>query len=240
MLAAGAGRRLRPHTDSIPKTLLPVGADTTVLDVILGNLARVGIDHAVLVVGYAAEAITSAAAALQSRHGLTLEMVRNDHPEDRNNCYSLWCARDALAEGVMLVNGDTVHPASVEEGLNAAPPVATVTLALDDRKQLGAEEMKVVLAEDGRLRRISKELDPTAVDGEYIGVSRIEPTGSADLVEALHETWRRDSSLYYEDGFQTYVDGGGIVRACRIGAVEWVEVDDEADLVRARELVCRY
>ena len=42
-LAGGAGRRLRPHTDTIPKTLLSVGDDTTVLDVILGNLALFGL-----------------------------------------------------------------------------------------------------------------------------------------------------------------------------------------------------
>lgn len=240
VLAAGAGRRLRPHTDDIPKTLLPVADDTTVLDVILANLAGVGIDTAVLVVGYAAEAIRSRVPTMAARHGLAIELVVNDHPEDRNNCYSLWCARDVFTDGVMLVNGDTVHPRSVEQQLVATAPTGSVTLAIDTVKALDEEEMKVVLDSAGHLQRISKLLDPHACDGEYIGVTRIEPTTSNDLAEALRTTWERDDSLYYEDGFQTFVDGGGVVGTCPIGDVEWVEVDNSNDLARAREIMCRY
>ena len=33
VLAAGAGRRLQPDTDNLPKTLLPVDGERTILDV---------------------------------------------------------------------------------------------------------------------------------------------------------------------------------------------------------------
>jgi dTDP-glucose pyrophosphorylase len=32
VLAAGAGRRLRPDTDALPKTLLPVDGETTIAE----------------------------------------------------------------------------------------------------------------------------------------------------------------------------------------------------------------
>jgi choline kinase len=240
VLAAGAGRRLRPHTDHIPKTLLPVGDDTTVLDVILGNLASIGLTDCVVVVGYAADAVTARLPDLTARHGLSIELVHNDFAEERNNCYSLWCARDTFSEGVMLVNGDTVHPSSVESRLAATTPVGELTLALDTVKTLADEEMKVVLDADGHMRRISKLLDPSTADGEYIGVTRVEPTTSGALAAALHDTWQADDSLYYEDGFQTYVDRGGVIATCPIGSVPWVEVDNAADLQRAREIACHY
>ena len=41
VLAAGAGRRLRPDTDELPKALLPVDGETTILDIALRNLAAV-------------------------------------------------------------------------------------------------------------------------------------------------------------------------------------------------------
>jgi hypothetical protein len=59
------------------------------------------------------------------------------------------------------------------------------------------------------------------------------------LAEALEATWRRDPGLYYEDGFQEYADRGGRVGAASVGGLEWVEVDDETDLARAREVAWR-
>jgi choline kinase len=138
---------------------------------------------------------------------------------------------------VLLANGDTVHPASVEETLLAARG-PEVLIAVDDVKPLGAEEMKVHV-NDGRMDRINKALDPETAQGEYIGVTLIEPAAAEPLAEALEATWRRDPSLYYEDGFQEYAHRGGRVGIAPIGAVEWVEVDDGADLARAREVACR-
>ena len=54
VLAAGAGRRLRPDTDALPKALLPVDGEVTILDIALRNLAAVGLRDIVIVVGYAA------------------------------------------------------------------------------------------------------------------------------------------------------------------------------------------
>jgi choline kinase len=88
--------------------------------------------------------------------------------------------------------------------------------------------------------RINKALDPATAQGEYIGVTLIEPAAAAPLADALEATWRRDPGLYYEDGFQELADRGGRVGIASIGAVDWVEVDDHADLSRAREVACRY
>ena len=119
VLAAGAGRRLRPYTDRLPKALVPVDGDKTVLDVILANFAQVGLTDVAVVVGYAADAVVERQRELEQRHGVRLELVKNDSAEDWNNAYSLWCARDLLGQGVVLSNGDTVHPVSVEERLLA-------------------------------------------------------------------------------------------------------------------------
>jgi choline kinase len=237
VLAAGAGRRLGPETAELPKTLLPVDGDRTILDIALRNFRAVGLDEAVVVTGYAAERIEERVPKLERRHGLKVTPVYNPKALEWNNAYSLWCARQAFTEGVLLANGDTVHPASVEETLLGARG-PELLIAIDDSKPLGAEEMKVHV-NDGRMDRINKALDPGTAQGEYIGVTLIEPAAADALADALEATWRRDPSLYYEDGFQEYADRGGHVGIAPIGAVEWVEVDDGADLARARELACR-
>jgi choline kinase len=239
VLAAGAGRRLGEDTAELPKTLLPVDGERTILDIALGNLASVGLERAVVVTGYESERIDERVPELEQRHGLAVETIFNPKALEWNNAYSLWVARERFGEGVLLVNGDTVHPASVEQSLLAADNGTAITIALDDQKPLGEEEMKVHLTEEGYLDRINKALDPATAAGEYIGLTLIKPEAAGGLADALEATWRRDPGLYYEDGFQEFADRGGRVGTAPIGAVEWVEVDDHADWARAREVACR-
>jgi choline kinase len=238
VLVAGAGRRLHPLTDDLPKTLLEVADDRTILDIALHNLAAAGITDVVLVTGFASHQVDARLDSLQSRHGVRLRTVFNDKALEWNNAYSLWLAREFFAEDVMLCNGDTVHPASVQRTLLAAPATG-VLLAVDDVKSL-AEEMKVILDDAGRVSRINKAIDPATAAGEYIGVTRISASVGERLGDALEATWRRDPGLYYEDGYQTYIDSGGTVEVAPIGDVPWVEVDNHADLARAREIAWRY
>jgi choline kinase len=238
VLAAGAGKRLGDDTRDLPKTLLPVDGDRTILDIALANLKSAGLDRAVVVTGFAAGRIDERLADLEERHGLDVEVVFNPKAEEWNHAYSLWVAREHFAQGVLLVNGDTVHPASIEESLLAARG-EPIVLAVDREKQLGEEEMKVHVTGEGLLDRINKSLDPATSQGEYIGLTLIEPDAAEQLAEALEATWQRDPQLYYEDGFQEFADRGGRVGIAPIGTVEWVEVDDHADLARAREVACR-
>jgi choline kinase len=242
VLAAGASRRLRPDTDHLPKALLPVDGDVTILDITLKNLAAVGLTDVVVLVGFAAAAVASRVPALERRHGVAIELIHNDRAEEWNNAYSLWLARDHFSSGVLLVNGDTLHPVSVEETLLAARDPgrdADLILALDNVKPLADEEMKVALDGCGLMARITKQMDPARADGEYIGATLIEPRAAAALADALEVTWKRDPGLYYEDGYQELVDRGGAVAVAPIGAVDWVEVDDHRDLQRAREIARR-
>jgi len=239
ILAAGAGRRLRPYTDTLPKALVPIDAGTSVLDLILANFAAVGLTDVAIVVGYAAEAVADRRKDLEARYGVTLELVHNDKAEEWNNAYSLWCARNLLDQGVILSNGDTVHPVSVEHTLlDARAEDREIILALDTEKALADEEMKVIWAPGGGVERITKLMEPARATGEYIGVTLIEPSIATELADALRTTWERDPNLYYEDGYQELVDRGGRIDVAPIGKVDWVEIDNHDDLARAREIVC--
>jgi len=234
VLAAGGGRRLRPLTDELPKTLLDVGDGCTILEVVLANLAEVGVTDVTVVTGHGAARIEAAAPSLAARYGLELDLVFNPRHDTANNVYSLMVTRGLWGEAALLVNGDTVHPAEVERRLIAARGAGPLLLAVDDDKPLADEEMKVALAPDGSVTAVSKGLDPATAGGEYIGVGLIEPEVADPLGDALEAAFERDPGLYYEDGFQGYLDSGGACAAVPVGGLGWVEVDDHADLEVAR------
>ena len=240
VLAAGAGRRLRPHTDGLPKALVPVAGETTILDVVLSNFAAVDLREVIVVVGYKAEAVRARTSELEQRHGVKLTLVYNDKAVEWNNAYSLWCARDYLYQGALLVNGDTVHPVSVEETLLAAPPTSPIQLAVDNVKTLGDEEMKVTVSPERYIRTITKHMNPAEAYGEYIGVTLIRPGAAERLADALKATFERNPQLYYEDGYAEMVARGEKIAAVPIGEVDWIEVDNHDDLTKARQIMRGY
>ncbi|MEU7026134.1 phosphocholine cytidylyltransferase family protein [Streptomyces sp. NPDC046275] len=245
VLAAGAGRRLRPYTDTLPKALVPVDpagdGSLTVLDLTLKNFAEVGLTEAAIVVGYRKEAVYARKEQLEAKYGLKLTLIDNDKAEEWNNAYSLWCAREVLKRGVILANGDTVHPVSVEKTLLAARGDGQrIILALDTVKKLADEEMKVVTAEGEGVRKITKLMDPADATGEYIGVTLIEAEAAEELADALKTTFERDPDLYYEDGYQELVNRGFTVDVAPIGDVKWVEIDNHDDLAKGRDIACQY
>ena len=54
ILAGGKGTRLRPYTTILPKPLMPIG-DMPILEILLRQMKRAGVDEAVLTVGHLAE-----------------------------------------------------------------------------------------------------------------------------------------------------------------------------------------
>ncbi|MFB7511811.1 sugar phosphate nucleotidyltransferase [Streptomyces sp. NPDC056144] len=246
VLAAGAGRRLRPYTETLPKALVPVSGEgteneLTILDGTLKNFAEIGLTDVAIIVGYRKEAVYARKEALEAKYGLKITLIDNDKAEEWNNAYSLWCGRDSIKHTVILANGDTVHPVSVEKTLLAARGDGKkIILALDTVKTLADEEMKVIVDPEKGVQRITKLMDPATATGEYIGVTLIEGEAAEELADALKTTFERDPDLYYEDGYQELVNRGFKIDVAPIGDVKWVEIDNHDDLAKGREIACQY
>jgi len=203
----------------------------------IDRLAAAGIvgSHVIVVTGYRQEAIR----ARLDKEGLgACRTVVNPRWEDWNNNYSLLVAREAVGgDSVLQIDGDVLFDGKVIPRMLAAPGPGC--LSIDVRDQLDAETMKVEADTEGRIRRISKDLNPGAAAGEYIGLTRLD----GPLARLVFDEISRfpDLSLtheYYEHAYHRLAGRGeGPFRVVDIHDCITTEIDDLADLRRAEGLL---
>ena len=216
---------------AMPKSLLEVNG-LPLLERSLRALEAAGFADAIIVTGHAAPILDG---FVERRSGdIRVRTVFTPSFAQTNNIVSLLAAGEWLRQGFCLLNTDIIFDASVLVDVRARSE--GVWLVVDGDEPLGAEEMKVELDAGGRVRRISKNLDPQASYGEYIGIVRFDAHG-ADVVlreaEALVAAGNTD--LYYEDA----IDRAAAELEARIIATDrraWTEVDDVADYERAQRV----
>jgi bifunctional UDP-N-acetylglucosamine pyrophosphorylase/glucosamine-1-phosphate N-acetyltransferase len=189
ILAAGLGTRLRPHTLSIPKPLLPVRG-RPILAWALGALPQ-AVDRVIVVVHYLAEQIE---AYLHTQaHIRDWVTVKQDEPRGTGD--ALRSCRDRLrSDRFLVVNGDDLYGAADLAEL-ARCPAGLLVQAVDEPRRFGIAFLKP----DGTLERLVEKpnLDGRrlANTGAYVfprSVFEIELTLSArgeyeitDYVSAL-------------------------------------------------------
>ena len=123
ILAAGLGTRLRPHTNTIPKPLLPVQG-RPILDWIIGALPP-QVDRLVVVTNYLAEQV-DAYLASQS-HIRNWTTVRQEVPRGTGDALRV-CEPHIKSDRLLVLNGDDLYGAAdlaevgVEAGRDSGPP----------------------------------------------------------------------------------------------------------------------
>ena len=203
------------------------------LDHVLGTLAESGVSRTRLVVGHASEEVGRRRADFESNYGLEIELIDNPDHAVLNNAYSLWLGLGEISGDCLVANGDTLLIGAAVRRLIDAP-AAGLVLAIDSRKALADEEMKVTFDSSGWLTGISKGLDPEKAHGEYVGFARIPDEAIAPFVASLEQAWRRDGSLYYEDGIGDFARAHHQVSGVEVGDLPWIEIDTPEDLERAK------
>ncbi len=101
---AGAGTRLRPHTYTQPKALIPI-AGKTILGVIIDQLLSSGINEFIFIIGYLGDKIqdyvTSTYPELKCHF-----ISQNDR---KGTGHALWLTKDLVAESeIFIIYGDTI------------------------------------------------------------------------------------------------------------------------------------
>jgi choline kinase len=233
VLSAGQGRRLLPLTASDPKCLLDVDGPRTVLELQLRALARCGIRHATVVVGFGAERVERFLTTLRIP-GLRVDTLFNPFFATSDNLATCWLARGAMTGDFVLLNGDTLFEDRVLQALLAAP-TAPITVTIDHKDSYDDDDMKVSIDPSGRLLAIGKRLSPESVGGESIGMLCFRAAGVRTFRDELERVIRTPEGLraWYLSVVNEMAARIPIATAS-IQGLWWREIDSPEDLEGVR------
>jgi choline kinase len=233
ILSAGQGRRLFPVTRDLPKCLVPVDGERSVLEVQLRVLAAHGVDDAVVMGGYGIEKVERFAAS----HAIPKIAVRvryNPFFDQADNLITAWLASRDFEGECILLNGDTLFEGEVVRRLLASTP-SPVTIVVNAKPTYDDDDMKVRL-EGGLVRAIGKDLDADEAQGEAIGMTLLRGAGAAAMRDAFEQLVRRygQQRAYYTTAIGELARRE-LVRACSMTGLWWGEIDSLEDLETVRK-----
>ena len=105
LLVGGKGSRLRPFTATFPKPLMPLD-DIPILELLLQQLLRCGVDHVTLALGHLGELIQAYLSQRpQLTQRLTIDYVRETEPLGTAGALALV---DGLDDTFFVMNGDVL------------------------------------------------------------------------------------------------------------------------------------
>lgn len=237
ILAAGRGTRLGPGNEGRPKCLARVGAKC-ILDWQLEALAEHNVERVVIATGFESDQIRAHLDVAGWRTRFSFEFVHNDRYDHTNVLTSWALAAPTLSRAYYYLHGDTVFESRFLHILTIGHDEVQPTLAVDCHP-CAEEEMKVI-ARESRIVRISKELDPRSVTGEFTGVMVVPPPAHEALRSTADALLRSPDAdrLFVEAALQACIDASSLAPAMvDITGTRWREVDFPEDLAAARDLL---
>ena len=228
ILAAGVGKRLGAATGNRPKCLIEIGG-RPLLARYLDALLEVGIKSAVLVVGHRQELIRSAVG--DAYRGLAVRYLVNDQYQ-RGSLYSLWLARAAFDDDLLIMDADVLCPASfVKRLVNSPHPNA---ILIDETVRQDSEERMAVIR-GGRVAALTKTIPPQPPDllGEGVGFLKVTRRDSEAMVAAMEPfVTRGELDREYEDTWEAFFRTVPVGYE-KVGGQPWIEIDFPEDIARA-------
>jgi glucose-1-phosphate thymidylyltransferase len=206
---AGAGTKLRPHTYTQPKALMPM-AGKTILSVIVDALLDKGIEEYIFIIGYLGDKIQDY--VMRTYPGLRCTFVtQNDR---RGTGHAIWLTKEAVKnDEVLIVFGDTICDFDIVSILKSKESQIGIR-RVDDPRSFGVAEVD---DNNNVLRVVEKPLIPKS-NMAMVGVYKINET--AQLFDALdtylHDRADADGEYHLTHALETMIERGIPFKAFKV------------------------
>jgi glucose-1-phosphate thymidylyltransferase len=184
---AGAGTKLRPHTYTQPKALIPL-AGKTILSIIVDQLQEAGIHEFIFIVGYLGEKIQDY--VKEKYPHLQCHFV---HQNERQGIgHAILLTREIVGDDEMfIVLGDSICEYNVEEVVKSPHSMVGVK-KVDDPRDFGVAEIN----EEGVVHRVVEKPQIPKSNMALVGIYRIKE--SEFLFSCLENNIKKQLKSYGE------------------------------------------
>jgi choline kinase len=199
------------------------------------NCNSCGISEFVLVLGYLDNRIRDFVATQFPKIDVTY--VVNEKYNETNTGFSLMLAAEATrGTGFIKFDADVVFDTKILHRLIRSP--FETTICIDRGIQLDAEEVKVIVDNQFRVLRASKDVEPKEAWGESIGIEKINADTAKHLFIELAQmmTQADHHQAYYEVAYERLMAKGFTFQALDITGLNWTEIDTHNDFVSANKM----
>lgn len=233
VLAAAQGEKLGDLTKKLPKAMLKVHGKS-ILSLMVEKFNRVGIKDICIVRGHAKEAINLP----------NIKTVDNDIHADTSEVYSLYLARDQIAENTVVSFGDIVFKSWIlNDLLNDDAPFTLIADAEAQRDDSWRDYVscsvpysRTLFNTPVSLKKMSHELSPEESHGEFIGLFKMNKQGAGELKKLLEEVAAEGNikTIRIDELFTRLAERTAVNVKYIVGS--WVDVNVIVDLQKAGDL----
>lgn len=206
---AGIGTRLRPHTHTAPKVLLPV-AGKPMLAHILDELTTLGFDEVTFIIGYKGEMIRD---YVQSRYSFKSNFVEQAEMKGLGHAVSLTKPLHYAEEPVLIVLGDTIFKADLRKVFDFAESALGVK-EVEDARRFGIVELDSKLQVTRLMEKPEKPPTNLAIVGIYYITRPKVLYDCLDQLIASDKTTKGEYQL--TDALQMMLDRGEHMRTFKV------------------------
>ena len=221
---AGEGRRLRPHTNTVPKPLLEV-AGKPILAHILDPLLSLNIDEVIFVIGYLGNQIRE---YVSENYSFKSSFVNQDRLLGLGYAVSL--ALDNIEESdLLIILGDTIAECDLGAFTTKADYVLGVKQVADS-KRFGIADIK-----DGIVTKlVEKPKDPPgnlALIGLYYfkEIARLKN----ELAKLIKSDKKTSGEIQLTDGLQEMIESGTKFRASEVSS--WHDCGKKETILKSNQ-----
>ena len=220
---AGIGSRLRPHTHTQPKALVPV-AGKAILSHIIDNLIEIGFDNFIFIIGYLGDKVET--------------FVREKYP--KMNCifivqepregigHAVWLARDNILpnDEILIVLGDTIFDVDLNS-IIGQPYSSLGVKKVDDPRSFGVAEMD----EKGFITRLVEKANIPTSNLALVGIYKIKEAAllMKFLDENIQKNARTKNEFHLTDGLMKMVEHGAKITTFPVDS--WFDCGSKAHLL---------